>query len=95
MIMKKQGSIKLYDRTNGKTIFEWSNRNFGNDFNIWSYALIDPDLLPLDEAIFEFQGKEYDDQTLYISFFQLTYNDPISHNEPPAATGGDDDDDDD
>ena len=91
IICKGHGSIRLYDRTNQKTVFEWNNRDFGNDFNIWSFTPFIEGNLPVEEAIFEIQGKKTGSANVYLSSFQLTYTDPISHNPPlNRETNGDD-----
>ena len=91
MIVKGHGSIRLYDKTNQKTVFEWHNRDFGNDFNIWAFTPFAEGNLPIDEAIFEIQGKKTGSANVHLSSFQLTYTDHISHNPPlNRETNGDD-----
>jgi len=87
VIAKGDGCIRLYDKTNNNIIFEWHNKDFGNDFNIWSKAPLDSNLLPSNEAIFELQAKKDGSDNVYISCFQLTYSPSITDNEPPDQSG--------
>ncbi len=96
IIAKGKGGIRIYDRSNGKILFEWRDRDFGNSYGIWAFTPFDNDDLPLEEAVWELQGNEEGSSSLYVSSLQLTYNPPITHREPPTcSSGGDDDDDDD
>jgi hypothetical protein len=87
VIAEGDGCIRLYDKTNNNIIFEWHNKDFGNDFNIWSKAPLDSNLLPSNEAIFELQAKKDGSDNVYISCFQLTYSPSITDNEPPDQSG--------
>ena len=86
IIAKGEGGLRLYDRSSGKLVLNWSNRDFGNDYSIWSFTPFNEDDLPLDEVIFELQGNKCGSANVFVSCFQLTYSPPIELREPPAYT---------
>lgn len=83
MIVKGDGGLRLYDKTNGKVLFEWDGRDFGDDYNIWTFTPFVIDDLSLDESVLEIQGRKTGSVNVQISSFQLSYSSPIESNEPP------------
>jgi hypothetical protein len=82
-IMKGEGSIRIYDLSNNVVLAEWDDRDFGNDWNIWTYA---PHInFPANEAIIEFQGRKTG-CNLYMSCYQLCYREGLVHNAPPNCS---------
>jgi hypothetical protein len=77
-IIKGEGKLRLYDKTNGNVIFEWSNFDV-NDWTMFGQA---SNLnWPKTEAIVELQGEK-DSNYAYISCFMICFSSQVVDNIP-------------
>lgn len=77
-IIKGKGKLRLYDRTNSRTIFEWTDWDV-NDWTIFSQA---SNLVwPANESIFEVQGEK-DSSYAYITCFMICFSATVIDNIP-------------
>lgn len=95
MIVKGEGKIRIYDRTNSKQIFEWDWFK-ENDWTICSIPVSEfENQFPAAQAILELQAKQgWDGSDCYISYFQIVFSGTVLNNPPSSYpySGGDDDD---
>lgn len=85
-ILKGEGAIKLFDRTNNKIIFAWEDFD-----NITDYTIFSKELgigFPPNEAILEIWGRDLVGVSteLQMTCFQIIYSHAIVDNEPPGGT---------
>ena len=86
MILKGKGKLKLYDKTNGKTLFEWKDFD-ENDWTICSIPISNfNEPFPSGQAMLELWGAKTN-QNLYVSSFQLTYSGEVINRPPDQNTG--------
>lgn len=77
-VLKGEGKLRLYDKTNNRTIFQWDNYDV-NDWTIFSQS---SDLIwPENEAILELQGEK-DSSYAYISCFMICFSGIVEDNTP-------------
>lgn len=77
-VLKGEGKIRLYDRTNSRIIFEWYNYDV-SDWTIFSQS---SNLVwPTSEAILELQGEK-DSNYAYLSCFMICFSGVVTDNLP-------------
>lgn len=74
----KESDFRLYDVTNGQAIFTWTNFKV-NGWNIHTQKV--SDTFPIDDAIFEIQGRKNGGE-LYISCFLIQFSGNVIDNIP-------------